>query len=155
MSGYFRRGITQFHFLPSVSNLAAPTRAEITAGVNLSEFIADVSGWQLKNSPIQTPRLANRFTTQIPGEDTADESTLTLDDDKDDTTVRDGLPKDEEGFILKMPTGDVPTDRCEVWPVTITGANDLISMGNDPARYVVGFAVTDVPELDAVVPAAV
>lgn len=154
MSGFFRRGITEFHFLPTVANLTAPTRPEITAGINLSEMISEVSGWQLANSPIQTPRLARRYTTQIPGEDTTEASTLTLDDDKDDTTVRDGLPKDEEGFILKLPYGDVPTDRCEVWPVTITGNNDVISMGNDPARYVVGFAVTGVPEQDAVIPAA-
>lgn len=154
MSGFFRRGITEFHFLPAVANLAAPTRPEITAGENLSEFISDIGGWQLNNSPIPTPRLARRYTTQIPGEDTTDASTLTLDDDKDDTTVRDALPKDEEGFILKMPHGDVPTGRCEVWPVTITGANDVNSMGNDPARYVVGFAITAVPEQDAVIPAA-
>jgi hypothetical protein len=154
MAGFFRRGITEFHFLPAVADLAAPTRVEITAGENLSEFISEVSGWQLTNSPIPTPRLARRYTTQIPGEDTTEASTLTLDDDKDDTTVRDGLPKDEEGFILYMPYGDVPTDRCEVWPVTITGNNDTISMGNDPARYVVGFAITGVPNQDAVIPAA-
>lgn len=158
MAKFFRRGISKVHFLPAVSDTSAPispTRAEITAGEDLSPFLNEMNGFQLSNSPIPTPVLANRYTTQITGEDTTPDSSITFLDDDTATDVRAALEKDTAGFLVLMPYGDVPTKRCEVWPVTVTGANDQWSTGNDPARFVVGFAVTGVPEQNGVVPAAV
>ena len=40
-------------------------------------------------------------------------------------------------------------------PAKSTGVNDEWSLGNDPARTGVGFAITATPEQEAVVPALV
>ena len=154
MAKFFRRGKSKIVFLPACASLAAPTRLEITAGTQLSAGVADVSGWSLSNSPIPTPDLATIFTSQIQGEDTVPDCTLTFNDDDASTTIRDALEKGTEGFILLLPYGDVATERCEVWPITTTGVNDEWSVGNDPAKFVVGCAITSTPQQNAVVPAA-
>lgn len=155
MARFFRRGISKIHFLPLVADLDSPTRAEISAGEDLSPFIADIAGFQLANSPIPVPNLAEVFTSQIDGEDTVTDSALTFNDDDVDDAVRTLLAKGTTGFIALLPYGDVPTKRGEVWPVKVTGFNDEWSLGNDPARAIAGFAVTSTPEQDAVIPAAV
>lgn len=154
MSRFFRRGLSEIHFVPSVSSLAAPTRAEITAGVDLTPGIAEVAGFNFSNSPITTPDLSTTFTTQIPGEDTSDTSTLTFYDDDADDEIRTAVAKGEEGFLVFMPYGDVATKRAEVWPAISTGANDQWTTGNEAAKFQVSFAITAEPTQDAVVPAA-
>lgn len=157
MANFFRRGKSRIYFLPAVAGYTAgagsPTRPEITAGTNLSQLINALSGFQLSNTPIATPNLADRFSFQIEGEDTVADSTLTFLDDDAASTVRTTLAKGTAGFIVLMPYGDVPTKRCEVWPVKSTGVNDEWTLGNEPARFVVGFAITNVPSQNGVIPA--
>ena len=153
MARYFRRGKSAIRFLPAVANKAAPTRAEITAGTDLTGSTAEIAGFTFSNDPIPVPDLGSTFTGTIVGEDTAETPTLTFYDDDAASTVRTALAKGVTGFIVLFPYGDVPTKRAEVWPVTSTGVNDEWSAGNDPARFSVGFAVTGVPSQNAVVPA--
>jgi hypothetical protein len=154
MARFFRRGVSKVHFLPDVADLDSPSRAEISAGVDLSTAIAEINGFQLSNSPIPTPNLADRFTSQIDGEDTVADSSFTVHDDDTNSDIRDALAKGTEGYILLLPYGDTPTKRCEVWPVKVTGFNDEYTTGNNPAQAMVGFAITATPEQNAVVPAA-
>lgn len=153
MARFFRRGVSKIKFLPAVASVAAPTRIEITAGTDLTAAIADISGFQLSNSPIPVPNLQDTFTGQIDGEDTVQDSSFTLNDDNSVTTIRTAQAKGTAGFILLMPYGDVPTKRAEVWPVKVTGFNDSWSVGNDPAQAMVSYAITSTPTQNAVVPA--
>lgn len=152
MSRYFRRGKSKVKFLPAVANKAAPTRIELDAGTALTPQVADMADFQFSNSPIATPDLDSTFTTSIPGEDTTGTPTLTFYDDDAATTIRSALAKGTKGYIALLPYGDVAAKRMEVWPVEATGVNDEWSAGNDPARYAAAFAVTGVPEQNAVVP---
>jgi hypothetical protein len=154
MSDFFRRGLSEIHFCPTVSSLAAPSRAEVAAGTDLSPAIAEINGFNFSNSPIMTPKLSTTFTTQIPGEDTTDTSTLTFYDDDADDDMRSALVKGTEGVLVFMPYGDTPGLRAEVWPAISTGVNDQWTMSNEAAKFQVAFAITEAPEQDAVVPAA-
>lgn len=153
MARFFRRGVSKIHFLPAVADLAAPTRAEITAGTSLTPYVNAIQGFQLSNSPIPVRNMEDVFTPQIDGEDTVQDSGFTLNDDTTDDAIRTLLPKGTAGYILLLPYGDVATKRCEVWPVKVTGYNDIWSADNDPAQSAVTFAITDVPEQDGVIPA--
>jgi hypothetical protein len=153
MSEFFRRGLSEIHFCPSVANIAAPTRAEVAAGTDLSPGIAEIGGFNFSNAPIMTPKLSTTFTTQIPGEDTSDTSTLTFYDDDTDDDMRSALVKGTEGFLVFFPYGDVSGARAEVWPTISTGCNDQWTMANEAAKFQASFAITDAPEQDAVVPA--
>jgi hypothetical protein len=156
MAKFFRRGKSKIRFCPLVANPAAPTRAELTAGTDLSDFVAEIGGFSLSNSPISTPDLGASFTKSIPGEDTTDESSLTLydDDQASGAPYRTTLARGVEGYIVLMPYGDIPARRCEVWHVISTGINEEWSLGNDSARTSVTFSVNSVPQQNAVVPAA-
>lgn len=156
---FFRRGISKVRFAPEIVDMTAPTRAEIDGSIALSVDVNDISGFQLTNSPIDTPDLDSAFTTKIGGEDTVADSSLTFHDRNMDAAeanaIRVALAKGTEGFILLLPYGDVPTKRMEVWPVTSLGVNDQYTMGNESAKFVVPFATTGVPEQDVDIPAAV
>ncbi len=154
MANFFRKGRSKMRFLPAVAG-SSPTRAEITAGTDLSPKIASISGFGVQNARIPTPNLGEVFTPEIDGPDeVTGASALTFYDDDTTTTIRTTLAKGTVGFILMMPYGDIATKRCEVWPVKTTGVNDEPwSVGNDPARFVVGFAVTSTPTQNGVIPA--
>jgi hypothetical protein len=151
---YFRRGKSRILFSLDALDPAAPTRAELTDAVDLSVDIADIAGFELSNSPIPTPNLADVFTPQIEGEDTVADSTLTIYDRDDAEVIRAALGKGTSGYIFLLPYGDVPTERMETWEVKVLGTNDVWTVGNEAARFVTGFAITAVPEQNAVVPAA-
>jgi hypothetical protein len=155
VSRFFRRGISKIYFLPAVASLAAPTTAEIAAGVDLSPQIAEVGGFQLSNAPIPTPNLAEQFTPQIDGEDTVADSSLTMYDLDSSTTLRTATTKGTAGFFVLMPYGRTAAKRCEVWPAKITGQNDEWSTatGNNPARYVTSAVITATPTQNGVNPA--
>lgn len=154
MGRYFRRRKgSRVMFLPAIANINAPTRAEITAGVNLTPQIAEIDGFSFSNDPIATPDLGSSFDSTIPGVDTAENPSLTIYDDDASVALRTSLAKDASGFVVLMPYGDVPTKRCEVWPVTSTGVNDEWTVGNEAARFTVAFAVTSTPSQNAVIPA--
>ncbi len=150
MALFFRRGKSRLYFVPTIANQNSVTATELAAGRDLGPTLSDISGFQLTNSPIGTPNLADTFTSQIDGEDTTADSTLTLYDDDTATAIRVALAKGANGFIVMGPYGSTSGKRAEVWPVRSTGVNDEWTTGNDPARYVVGFAITGVPKQNAV-----
>lgn len=152
MAKFFRRGVSKMLFAPSVAG-TSPTRGEITASADMTPQVAGISGFQLTNAPIGVPNLKDIFTPQIQGEDTVSDSTLTFNDDDTSTAIRTALAKGTAGFVLLMPYGDVPTKRMEKWPARTTGVNDEWSVDNTPAKFVVGFAITDVPVQNGVIPA--
>lgn len=152
MAKFFRPGTSKMSFLPAVAGVS-PTRPEITAGTALSDQANSIDGFQFQNARIDTQVLGSSFVPQIDGPDEVGESSVTFLDDDASSTVRTALAKGTTGFIVFFPYGDVPTKRCEKWPVKSTGVNDEWSIGSDPARYVVGFAITNPPTLNAVVPA--
>lgn len=155
MGRFFRRGVSSALFLPAIAaGTLVATRVELTAGVVLTADLADLSGFQLSNSPIAVPNMADAFTSQIQGEDTVADSSLTFYDRDDDDTIRTALAKGTEGFLILFPYGDVPTKRMQVYPVTTTGVNDEFSIGNEAARFMVGTAITAPPNLNATIPAA-
>jgi hypothetical protein len=152
MSRFFRRGVSKIRFAPAVAG-SSPTRAEITASVDLSVAVAAINGFQLSNAPITTPDLATNFDSQIDGPDQSGESSLNFYDDNATTVIRTAVSKGTAGFILLFPYGDVPTKRCEVWPAKSTGVNDEWSLDATAAQFQVGFAVTAVPNQNGVIPA--
>lgn len=153
MAQFFRKGISKIRFCPAVADLAAPTRVELTAGVDLSPQVSSITGFQLTNAPIAVPNLAAIFTPQITGEDTVSDSSLTFNDDDTLETIRTALAKGTSGVVVLMPYGDVESKRAEAWPAISTGVNDEWTTDNTAAKFMVGFAITETPEQNAAIPA--
>ncbi|MGW1798641.1 phage tail tube protein [Streptomyces sp. NPDC001984] len=153
---FMRRGVTKIYFLATIAAATnIPTRTELTAGTDLSGAISDIAGWSLGNSPIDTPDMGSTLTTSIPGEDKADASTLTFHEDKAGDSIETLLSKGEEGFVVLLRKGDVPASKSmDVFPVRVASRAPAYSAGSDPAKFMVTFAVSDEPTLDAAVPSA-
>jgi hypothetical protein len=158
MSRSIPRGQSRWFACRDIVNPAAPTRAELTAGLEITQSIAAIGGFALTNSPVPTPDLGSRRDSKVPGTDNVGDLSLNLWDEiaRGTTTsdpARDALAKDTELYLVIMPYGDVPGRRCEVWQVTSTGVNDQRDM-SAAMQYQIGFADGDVLEQDAVIPAA-
>jgi hypothetical protein len=120
----------------------------------MTALIADMQGFSFSNSPIATPDLATTFTTNIPGEDTAADSSLIFYEDKTTNTMQTTLAKGVAGYVVIFFSGTAGAnpavgDKGEVWPVQSTGPYREYSMGNDPARWGVKFAMTAAPNFSA------
>lgn len=150
MARFFRRGISELHFCPAVASASAPTVAEVGAGEDLTPDLAALNGFELNNTPIDTPNMADQFTPQIDGEDTVTTSSIDFYDQDDATDIRDALAKGTTGFLVLLPYGATTTKRAEVWPAKSTGVNDRYTVDNVAAQFNVGFAITAVPTQDGV-----
>lgn len=158
MAEFFRRGVTRVFVVPTIVNLAAPTVAEITAGDEITDSIADISGFRFSNSRIPIPKLSNPFTGTIAGENTADDSTLTFYEDDTANPLRATFAMGTQTNLVFFSTGTAganpaAADEAEVWPVESGAVPREWSMGNDPARWMAEFGTTEPPEQDAVVAA--
>lgn len=155
MGRFFPRGIREVHFLPTVASKTAPTVANITAGDDLTDEIADMGGWTFENQPITTPDLGSTFDKTIGGPDQAGNPTLTIyDDDAGPAALLVILTKGTVGFVLLSPYGAPGSgDTVEVWPVKVIGNNRQYDMGANAQVSVVAFGVTGEPAQNAVVAA--
>ncbi len=158
MARFMRRGITRFYWLPAiVSALKKPTVAEVAAGVRIDDQLFEINGFSFANSPIDTPAMSSRYTTQITGEDTSDDSNLTLYQLRSETdTIRAAMPKDSVGFMVIFPEGPVGAsvaagDEIDVWPAVVSSNAKMYSADNVAAQYRVVFSMTAPPAEDVVV----
>nr|BEK65693.1 hypothetical protein KPHV_29200 [Kitasatospora purpeofusca] len=155
---FMRRGITKIYFLKSIAAPTnIPTRVELTGpnGTDLSKQVSDIEGWSLENSPIETPDLGNKFATSIPGEDKAAASSLTFYEDLAADTVETLLAKDASGYVCIARKGDIPASKSlDIFPVRVGSRAPSYSTGTEPAKFKVSFSISDLPTLDAPVPAA-
>lgn len=152
---FFRRGKTKIFWVPTIASAAlVPTTAEVNAGTDISCDVAEMNGFSFANSPIPTPDMCSTFTTSIPGEDTADDSTLVFYEYSDTNPLHATLAKGTAGHLAifyKGTAGATPAigDKAEVWKVTSTGPSREYSAGNDPARWSAKFTATKAPNFDA------
>ena len=145
---FMRRGKAAVYFLPTVAG-AIPTAAEVTAGTNMSARIADINGWVLESTRIDTPDLASRYVSSIPGEQTTADSSLTIyADDAATDPIKTAQATDAAGFIYIFHSGTGTGKKADLFPVRVSSVGNEYSMGNDAARYVISYAITAPPSID-------
>lgn len=149
---YFAPEICKINFLPAVANKNSPTRSEINAGTDLTPEISAINGWAVTSNLIDAPDYGSRFTSKTPGRTDAADSSLTFYASQDTTDVRELLPRDTTGYVVIMWGGDVPAQKCDVFPVKVS-SNEKNLPDNADADIVVHFAITSVPAEDVAIPA--
>lgn len=151
---FIQPGVSVCHFLPAISGYpAAATRAEITAGTNLTGEIADVSGFSSKADFVETPDLSAKFVPKVAGRVKADDSSLTFYASQNSTDVRGTLTQGLAGFIVWMDGGDVPTQKMDQFAVTVASVSPQRNVaGTEVLRVMVEFALTKVPGTQVTIP---
>jgi hypothetical protein len=151
---YIDPGVTKIYYLPSCANPAAPTRAEITAGTDLSNEVAAAAGWTLTGAEVATPDLGDDFDSKIPGKLSVDDSSLTFYADKAGADVRTVLPRTTTGFILIADGGDVAGNKADNFPIRVRSVGKVRNVEGSAAKVLtVSFSVTDKPSEDVSIPA--
>lgn len=151
---YFLPGTTKVYLLDLVADLAVgPTRAELDAGVDISEEIAAITGFNISGATIPTPDLGKRFNAQVSGRLSASDSRLTVYADKTGQDVRQEVAIDDEKYVVFMDGGDVASSPMDVYQcqcLSVGRMRELEGVG----RLDIGFSIRDYAE-DLVVPATV
>jgi len=156
MARFMRKGTTKIHFVPTISDPSGPTVSEITAGTELQDELAEITGFGFTNNPIDTPDMGSAFVGKIPDEDTTDNSDLTFYEDDTSNPILTALAKGTQGYIVIFPSGTAgatpaAADVCDVWPATVASNTRIYSAGNEAAKDQVMFTLTSEPSIDAVV----
>lgn len=147
-------GVSKVFYLPTVADpVTGPTRAEITGGTELQDEISAIAGFSTTVNMVPTPDLKSRFTSQISGRITADQSSITFYADRGGVDVSTVLPADTTGFIYFMDGGDVPTEKADLFPITVASNSKTRDVENAVVR-VVTFALTGKPSEALDIPAA-
>lgn len=151
---FMRKGTTRFYFVPTIASASlVPTAAEVNAGVRLDQEIAEVAGFSFENQPIRTPDMASAFVSQIAGEDSTEDSSLTMYQRKGTDVLRAALPKGAVGYVVIFysgTTGATPAagDKADVWPSTVGSNAKMYTADNEAAKYRVRFNLTDPPGIE-------
>jgi hypothetical protein len=149
---YYVTGTRQVYWVPSIASKAAPTRSELDAGTDLTGEINAMAGFDPTSATVDTPDLASRFTSQIPGAITVSASTITLYTSEDSQDARQIMPRDTAGFIVVFWEGDVAANLMDVFPVRVTAAPKDVTT-TDAGMITINFAVTSEPAENVTIPA--
>lgn len=152
---FFAPEISKVYFATDIETPGAYTRAEVTASVDLTGEIAELSGFSVTSNMIDTPDLGSRFTRQIGGRTSVEASSITFYADKKGVDVRSVLPRGTKGFLIFMDGGDVAASKSDVYPVEVTSLGKVRSTGDNASQLTANFAVTGVPAEDVAIPATV
>lgn len=147
-----RKGVTKAWFVSTIPTLSAPSAATVNAGTRLDTSLADISGFEFSNNPIDVPDMGAAFVSKIAGEDAVSDSSMTFYEDDTTTTLQTTLAKGTTGFIClfyKGTTGALgvaaSTNVCEVWPITVGSTARKYTTANEAAQFMVTFVNTAGP----------
>ena len=148
---YVPPGTRKVYWVTTIATYTAPTRAELNAGIDLSNEIAAVNGFTVTSGTVPTPDLSSRFVPEIPGQITAPSSQLSFYASNTSSDVRTVLPRDTAGFVVILWEGDITGQRMDVFPAKVTVSAPNGNMQN-PEQIDVSFSITKIPANNVVIP---
>lgn len=151
---YWPTGTSEWLWVPTAADYENLTRAEINAGTALRREMNSSEGWNTSGEDIATPDGESRFEASIPGKITAEESSFTMYADPTGSDARTLMPRDTEGYVVRMPGGDVAGRLMDVFPVRVKTVSKLMNVGEEEAgRLQFQFSITREPAEDVTIPA--
>jgi len=158
---FFAPGITKALFLPVVANstkssadpnYCVPTGPEVAAGIDLSDEIADWSGFSLSSNFIDTPDLGSLFTGTVPGRISSEASSITFYADRDGQDVREILPRTTQGFILIADGGLATGKKADVFPIEVGSVGKPRSVSDTASQLTINVSIRRQPAQDVTLP---
>lgn len=153
---YMPKGTNVIKWLPAVAAYAnGPSRVEITAGVELRDEIAAMTGWDTSPSYINTPDAGHRVVSRIPGEINLGDASITFYADRKGQDIRKVLAKGDKGYLWFADGGDVAGSLADLFAVEVAGISKVRTVGSEAFQLTISFAITREPREDLVIPATV
>jgi hypothetical protein len=158
MSRLVYEGRTNVYWATTIANKAAPTIAEITAAVELTDFVAkDGVAVNTSTNTADSATIAEVYDAKVVGSYGTDPQLTMFRDDTTDTAWE-LCVYGTNGFLIIdrfNPSGTLPSagDKVEVHPVEMHVPAMQNSATNTQQRFIEQFAGTSAPEWNAVVAA--
>jgi hypothetical protein len=162
---YFRRGKSGLWLVPTITAVAAPTVAQIAAGINLSKTVIAVNNFETQVNRLSVGVMYYSTELQLAGPQQFQDASLVITDDDGtgsdgDSTARQaaiaGLTDSLAAYLVfskYKPGALVATDKVEVWPIQVVTQNTDWTLDPAAARINVPVVVTSPPTKNAVVAA--
>jgi len=148
---YIPPGTRKIYWVTTIATYTAPLRAELNAGIDLSNEVAAVTGFTVTSATTPTPDLSSRFTSEIPGAITAASCSLSIYATNTSSDIRLTLPRGTIGFVVLLWEGDVTGQRMDIFPATVTAS--AVNGNMTAAELVdVSFSITKVPANNVLIP---
>lgn len=150
---------TNVYWLTSISTTSTPRVNELTAGTNLTNFVAkDGVEVNINTNNVDSATIAQIFDAQATGSWGADLK-LTMFRDTSTDTAWNTCVYGTAGYVVIdrfSTSGSTPSNgaKVEVWPAQMHQPSPLNSAANEVVKFVEVFAVTSQPNLSAVVTTA-
>ena len=150
---YSHRGETKIYAVGTIANIQAPTRAELTAGTDLSGQIVGSAGWEITRNQEADPDLGTKFEVQFPTDLSVADSSLTFRASRTGTDARSVLPRDTATNIVILYGGDVAGNKMNVFPMTVRTVSAPVEVTAGRAVLTVSFSPRAEPAENITVPA--
>ena len=149
-------GVLKIRYVPTIANKAAPTVAEINAGVDLSsQLTRDGLATPSKGSTIDASDISDAFNSTAAGPYGGDPITAKFHRDAvtGSDTAWSTLPRLTAGYFVVGRFGLTPSagQRVEVWPITVISREMADTAENETEKFTVTCAVPTPPNDNAVV----
>jgi hypothetical protein len=135
-------GMTRVAYVPTISNNAAPTVAELNAGILLQQYItADgIEGYEASTAEIETTSVASTFDTKTIGRDSFSGTLLRLKKQTGTDTVYDTLVRGVTGYtVIRRDVTETTVwtigQKVEVYPIICGQAKFLKPEPNSIRKY--------------------
>lgn len=152
---FFQPEVSKYYWLPTIAaSTLIPTRAEITAGIELSDEVADIAGFTGTQNFFEAPDFGHRFVPKMAGRIQAADSTITFYGSEDGKDIRDTLARGDRGYLVLMDGGDVELSLMDIFEVQVGSLNKQRSTNEQAFQIQVAFGITRPPAEDVPIPAA-
>lgn len=150
---FFAPEISKVYVVTTLADMANPTRLEIEAGTDVTNEIADISGFIATSGLINTPDYGRRFVSQIGGRLTVDQSTITFYASLDGQDIRTILARGDRVHLIFCDQGDDEGLLADVFAVQVTSVGKVRTTADQAHQITVSFAPTRPPAEDIPLPA--
>lgn len=155
---------TRVYWVPSISNIAAPTTTELNAGTLLSGTANGLGvltndglvGFEPDTADVDTTALDSNFDTKIAGRGSFSGTMFRLKKQTGTDTVYNLLVRDLAGYVVIRRDAPAATawtsgDKVEVYPSVLGEVRNLAPEANSVHRYEIPIKVSTAPNLRATV----
>jgi hypothetical protein len=151
-------GKTRVAYVASISNPAAPTAAELNAGILLHSTMTPdgLTGFEAETADVDNSALDSTFDTVTNGRDSFSSTGVMLKKQSGTDTIFDTLTRDTTGYIvvrryIAASTSWAASQKVSVFPIICGQTKEPAPEKNSVAKYFVPTKITSSPSLRATV----
>lgn len=151
-------GFTRVAYVPTIANIAAPTTAELNAGILLQSVMTPdgLTGFEASTADVDNSALNSTFSTVTIGRDSFSGTKLTFKKQATGDTTYTTLTRGTTGFIvvrryIAETTAWTSTQVVEVFPVIFGQTRNLAPTANSVTKWEVDTKITATPNIRAAV----